>query len=152
MGIFGSWAHLCHNQVSSTCPQFAFTCVNPHLSPNTPLNGHLIKVYAIILKPIFFWDTLYLDWNHLKTFTNTAGTICSNFVSIHIWFVSNIGLEQILCITLDLIFRKQQVSQKIAFYFPTETCCLLRAKSNVRDLKKVFESRKTCSNSAQHFW
>ena len=60
MGILGCWAHLCHNQVSSTSPQFVFTCVNPHLSPHTSLNSHMIKVYAIFLKPVFFWDTLYL--------------------------------------------------------------------------------------------
>ena len=35
-------------------PQFVFTCVNPHVSPHTPLNGHMIKVYAIFLKLIFF--------------------------------------------------------------------------------------------------
>ena len=44
----------------TTSPQFDFTCMNPLLSPYTPLNGHMIKGYAIFLKPIFFWDTLYL--------------------------------------------------------------------------------------------
>ena len=53
-----------------------------------------------------------------------------------------------LCITLDLIWRKQQVVGKIAFYFQTKTCCLLKTKSNVCNLKKVFLSRKTCSNAA----
>ena len=38
-------------------PQFVFTWT-PFLSPYTPLNGHMIKGYAIFLKPIFFWDTL----------------------------------------------------------------------------------------------
>ena len=28
--------------------------MNPLLSPYTPLNGHMIKGYAIFLKPIFF--------------------------------------------------------------------------------------------------
>ena len=31
---------------------------DPHLSPLTPLNGHMIKGYATLLKPIIFWDTL----------------------------------------------------------------------------------------------
>ena len=33
--------------------------IYPHLYPYTTLNGHLIQGYAIFLKPIFFWDTLY---------------------------------------------------------------------------------------------
>ena len=43
-----------------TCPQFVFPHVNPHLSPYTPLHGCMIKHYAVFLKPIFFWDTLYV--------------------------------------------------------------------------------------------
>ena len=78
----------------------------------------------------------------------TTLTKHSNFVSIHIWFVTNMRQEQTLCITLDLIWRKQQVGGKIAFYFQTKTCCLLKTKSNVCNLKKVFLSRKTCSNAA----
>ena len=76
-------------------------------------------------------------------------TKLSNFVSIHIGFVTNMRHEQTLCITLDLIWRKLQVGGKIAFYFPTKTCCLLQTKSNVCNLKKMFESHKTCSNAAQ---
>ena len=43
--------------------------------------------------------------------------------------------EQTLCITLDLIWTKQQVSQKIAFYFqpklavcsePSQMCVILK--------------------------
>ena len=78
-------------------------------------------------------------------------TKLSNFVSIHIGFVTNMRHEQTLCITLDLIWRKLQVGGKIAFYFPTKTCCLLQTKSNVCNLKKMFESHKTCSNAA-HTW
>ena len=80
--------------------------------------------------------------------SHTTLTKRSNFVSIHIWFVTNMRQEQTLCITLDLIWRKQQVGGKIAFYFQTKTCCLLKTKSNVCNLKKVFLSRKTCSNAA----
>ena len=59
---------------------------------------------------------------------HTADTICSHFDRIHIWFTiefSKMRHKLTLCITLDLILRKQQVSQKIAFYFLTEICCLL---------------------------
>ena len=96
----------------------------------------------------FYWLQLMASalW---FTMAGTTVTICSNFVSRHIRFVTNMRHEQTLCITLDLIWRKQQVKGKIAFYFLTETCCLLQTKSNVCNLKKVFESRKTCSNAAQ---
>ena len=82
------------------------------------------------------------------TMASTTVAIHSNIVSRHIRFVTNMRHEQSLCITLDLIWRKQQVKGKIAFYFLTETCCLLQTKSNVCNLKKVFESHKTCSNAA----
>ena len=96
----------------------------------------------------FYWLQLMASaiW---FTMAGTTVTICSNFVSRHIRFVTNMRHGQTLCITLDLIWRKQQVKGKIAFYFSTETCCLLQTKSNVCNLKKVFESRKTCSNAAQ---
>ena len=57
-GIYRCLAYLCHDKVYSTYPQFVFTCVNPHLYPHTPLQGHMINGCAISLKPIFFWDTL----------------------------------------------------------------------------------------------
>ena len=49
---------------------------------------------------------------------------------------SLVGLEQTLCITLDLILRKQQVSQKIAFYIqlfsgPQVSRILLIKKRNI---------------------
>ena len=47
---------------------------------------------------------------------HTADTICSHFDRIHIWFVTKMRHELTLCITLDLILRKQQVSQKIAIF------------------------------------
>ena len=37
--------------------------------------------------------------------------------------------------TLGLIARKQPVSHKVAFYFPTKTYCLLQTKSKVPMLK-----------------
>ena len=66
---------------------------------------------------------------------HTADTICSHFDRIHIWFVTNIKQEQTICTTLDLIWRKQQVGQKLAFYFrpklavcskPSQMCVILK--------------------------
>ena len=45
------------------------TLVCTPLSLYTPLNGHLIRGFAIFLKTILFWDTLYLFtcYNYLRT-------------------------------------------------------------------------------------
>ena len=59
----------------------------------------------------------------------TTLTKHSNFVSIHIWFVTNMRQEQTLCTTLDLIWRKQQVGQKLALYFRPKLVSPLPPKS-----------------------
>ena len=51
MGILG--ADLCNNLVSSTCPQCIYNLCEPPFLPFIPLNGHLIKDFAILLKTIF---------------------------------------------------------------------------------------------------
>ena len=64
----------------------------------------------------------------------------SRFESIHIWFVTNMRQEQTICTTLDLIWRKQQVGQKLAFYFwpklavcskPSQMCVILKRCSSL---------------------
>ena len=71
-------------------------------------------------------------------FQYTTATNCSCFDGLHIWFVSNRRHDRTLCITSDLIWMKQQVSQKIAFYFqpklavcsePSQMCVILKKYS-----------------------
>ena len=65
----------------------------------------------------------------------TTATKHSNFKSLLIWFVTIMRQEHTLCITLGLIWRKQQVRGKIAFYFqpklavcskPSQMCVILK--------------------------
>ena len=67
---------------------------------------------------------------------HTADTICSHFDRIHIWFVTKMRHELALCITLDLILRKQQVSQKIAFYLPPKLAVCSKPSQMCVILKK----------------
>ena len=88
----------------------------------------------------FYWthkmngsDTFYCLFAYL--WLCTTPTNRSRFWVTHIWFVSNIKQEQTICTTLDLIWRKQQVGQKLAFYFrpklavcsiPSQMCVILK--------------------------
>ena len=47
-----------------------------------------------------------------------------------------------------LDFEETASQRENSLLFPTKTCCLFQTKSNVCNLKKVFLSRKTCSNAA----
>ena len=46
------------------------TLVCTPLSLYTPLNGHLIRGFAIFLKTILFWDTLYIEGNFSNLLSN----------------------------------------------------------------------------------
>ena len=79
----------------------------------------------------FICDFLIVD-DHIPRFSLVNH---SRFDRIHIWFVTNIKQEQTICTTLDLIWRKQQVGQKLAFYFrpklavcskPSQMCVILK--------------------------
>ena len=70
----------------------------PPLLPFTPLNGHLIKGFAIFLKTIFFWDTLYNIWisTNMKiqyTFEVAGVLVLILLPSFHdpgvVWFAEN---------------------------------------------------------------
>ena len=107
-----------------------------------------LKTLLIIL---LVWDLEHCKPEIIKAQKKakiTTLTKRSNFVSIHIWFVTNMRQEQTLCITLDLIWRKQQVGQKLAFYFwpklvvcskPSQICVILKWCSCLV---------KPCSNAA----
>ena len=78
----------------------------------------------------------------------TTPTNHSRFKSRHIWFVTNMRQEHTICTTLDLIWRKQQVGQKLAFYFRSKLVVCSKPSQMCVILKKVFLSPRTCSNAA----
>ena len=88
----------------------------------------ILNLFLHIIKKVTCWcyDVVLED---------TTATKHSNFKSLLIWFVTIMRQEHTLCITLGLIWRKQQVRGKIAFYFrpklavcskPSQMCVILK--------------------------
>ena len=85
MGILGCWVHLCHDQVSTSCPQCIYTYVNPSFLPFIPRNCHLIKGFAIFLKRTFF-GTLHPSIYKIICIKNPLiDWLCPLLLQLRIW-------------------------------------------------------------------